>query len=168
MESPKILYKIDKDALRKRSELKGVSFTKRRLVEYYDVNYNTVNPSKRILYFKKPKLRNYPINLNAGFDTFIRRQSSFEPIEFKYVLKYAMSSEDKIYNSDNVDKIKIFTRRGTLGAIMCSYYYKEKFAVRVCRYNGNLYMIRVPNTFCNFRPANTHHGQFLKNVFAGK
>ena len=168
MESPKVLYKIDKDAIRKRSELKGVSFTKRRLVAYYDVNYNTVKPAKKILYFKKPKLRNYPINLNAGFDTFIRRQSSFQRIELDYVLKYIMSSEDKIYNSDSIDKIKIFTRRGTLASIMGYYYCKEKLTVRVCRYNGDLYMVRVPNELCNFRPANTHHEQFLKNVFTGK
>ncbi|TMW51784.1 hypothetical protein DOY81_003122 [Sarcophaga bullata] len=165
MESPKVLCKIDKDVIRKRGELKGVSFTKRRLVAYYERNYNTVKPAKKIMYFKKPNLRNYPIDLNVGFDTFIRRQSSSAPSELECILKYAMSSEDKIYNSDNVDKIKIFTRRGTLATIMCCYYRKEKFTVRVCRYNGDLYMARVPITFCKFRPANTHHEQFLKNVF---
>lgn len=168
MESPKILCKIDKNVIRKRSELKGVSLTKPRLVAYYSKDYNILKPTKNVLYFKKPNFKNYPIDLNDGFDTFIRRQCPLKQNELSSVLQYAMSSRDEIYNFENVDKIKIFTRSGTLANIMFSYYSKEKCTVRVYRYNGDIYMIHHKAISSKFKKANTHHEQLLKNVFTGE
>ncbi|TMW48253.1 hypothetical protein DOY81_006665 [Sarcophaga bullata] len=145
--------------------LEGVYFEKPRMVAYYEMNYGQLEEAKKIFYFKEPKLQTYPINLNNGYDTYIRRQN-ISKSAIDCTLKYVMSSEFK-RNSENVKKIKIFTRGGNLAELMHCYY-RKKFTdstIRVSRYNGDLYIGRHVYYNPKFKPVLTHHEQFLKNVF---
>ena len=180
MEISQLLCKVDGNALKSESGSKGVYFKKPRLVAYYERDYDTVEPAKKIFYFKKPKPEAYPINLNLGYHTYTERKSTLPLTALNCCLKYVMSSEYKV-SAENVDKVKIFTRRGTLVDLMEIYYQKKYLELRVCvtRYNGNLYMVREKDSasgnsiskeqdfVINIEPRHTHDSQFLKNVFTG-
>ena len=148
----------------------GVHFIKPRLVAYYEKNYEQMEEAKKILYFKEPKPQTYPINLNDGYHTYIRRQytSLRANSAIDCSLKHATSSEFK-KSVKNIDKINIFTRGGSLAELMHCYY-RKKYAdckMRVSRYNGDLYMVRHMYFYPEFKPVLTHHEQFTKNVFTG-
>ena len=180
MEISQFLCKVDGNVLKSKCESKSVYFKKPRLVAYYEKNYDTVEPAKKIFYFKKPKSEAYPMNLNLGYHTYTERKSTLPLTSLNCCLKYVMSSESKV-SAENVDKVKIFTRRGTLVDLMEIYYQKKylELRVRVTRYNGNLYMVREKDiasgnsvlkeqdVAIKIEPRHTHDSQFLKNVFAG-
>lgn len=171
MESSKFLCAINEDDFKSRSESEGVYFTKPDLVAYYEKNYDTLEPAKKIFYFKNPNREAYPINLNDGYHRYIGWHSSSldKKTWLNSCLKYEMSSESKV-SVENVFKIKIFTLRGTLVDLLEIYYQKKylKCKVRVTRYNGNLYMIHAKDYGNNkLKPYDTHDDQFRRNVFTG-
>ncbi|XP_065361444.1 decapping nuclease DXO homolog [Calliphora vicina] len=161
-------YKITPRTL-KTYEQKEVYFTIPRLVAYYDYNYNKITPAKRIKFFKSPTSDQYPIDLNAGFETCIRRKSDMYSLAIDLSLKYDMTSASECDGLDSIEKIKVITRRGTLVHIMESYYIKtyDKLTIRVSRYNGNLYMLmeELYDPLNILKPVNTHHGQLEKLLF---
>ena len=142
--SKKFLFKFDRNVLKDKDELKGVVFNEPRLIDYKEVNYNVYKHGNKILYFKKPKPYNYPIDLNRGFCTYT------DDVSFEYglnaTLQYVMSSSSSSETEDtNVGKIKIFTQRGILMDIMRNLCPRrgdtDHRVFQVTRYNGDLYMV---------------------------
>ena len=177
MESSKFLSKIDSNILESKNDSNGIFFTKPYLVAYYELNYSTVEPAKKIFYFKKPKPENYPIDLNLGYHTYMKRQYPTVS-NLKCCLKYTMSSERQI-NVANEGKIKVLTGLGTLVSLMERYYRKEhrRYEVNVSRYNGDLYLERDYHTSSYdprketgnlLLPKDTYDRQLRRNLFTGK
>ncbi|XP_037816076.1 decapping nuclease DXO homolog [Lucilia sericata] len=161
----KFSYKITPQTL-KQYEKMNVYFTIPRLVAYYEYNHGKITPAKRIMYYRNPTPRQYPIDLNAGFETYIRRKSSIRSQYIELLLKYEMKCNGECRD---VEKTKVITRRGTLVHIMESYYNKQydKLSIRVSRYNGNIYMVReeLDDSLSELKPCNTHHIQLEKFLF---
>lgn len=180
MESSKFLCKIDPHDVKLKSGKQSVYFKQPRLVAYYEKDYDSVEPGEKIFYFKRPEPQKYPIDLNLGYDTFTEKKES-QYVSLSCCLKYIMTPESEI-NFENIDKIKIFTRRRCLVDLMEIYYQKRYLSLKihVTRYNEDLYISREKdseivnsvlnptNEGINLEPRHTHDGQFLKNVFTGK
>ncbi|TMW45574.1 hypothetical protein DOY81_009348 [Sarcophaga bullata] len=167
--SKKVLFKCDRNGLKENDELNGVVFNEPRLVAFKEESYDILKPAKKIFYFKEPKPHRYPIDLNLGYCTYTEK---LPPFGLNATLQYVMSSsgsEDAKKIAENVDKIKIFTRRGNLIGLMENFYpqrYRKCRAFRVTRYNEDLYMTaKRDNNEDPVKPYNSHDGQFLKNVF---
>lgn len=94
------------------------------------------------------------MDLNVNFEKNIPRKSYIYTRSIDMSLKYVMDS-GAIH--ENIDKIKVITRRSTFSYIMQSFYNKKYDEVSVCvsRYDGNLYMVIDEKD--ELKPVNMHH-----------
>ncbi|KAI8117579.1 Decapping nuclease DXO like protein [Lucilia cuprina] len=162
-------YNITPQSINKYKE-KSVFFSKPKLVAYYDYNHGKITTAKRMKYFQNLKSNNYPIDLENGFATYIRRDSVMYSRNIDLCLKYVMSLASECDNVENIEKTKVITRRGTLVDIMQSSYsgyYSEELIIRVSRYNGHIYMIldKKDESTTELRPKDTHHSRLEKLLF---
>ncbi|XP_046806390.1 decapping nuclease DXO homolog [Lucilia cuprina] len=160
----KFSHKITPQTL-KQYEKMNVYFTIPRLVAYYEYNHGNITPAKRIMYYRNPTARQYPIDLNADFETYVFRESCLRSKYIELSLKYEMKCNGECRD---VEKTKVITRRGTLVHIMEACYYKQHdmLSIRVSRYNGNIYMVRNESLSELKHSTNTHHGQLEKLLFS--